>query len=72
MKNLATNEEIACAVMDINSGISSNSEIGVAFSEPCPRFWRVTFPLEDWSLRGPEAKHVTLKSLPATPALTKK
>lgn len=72
MKNLATNEEIACTVMDINPDSSSISEIGVAFSEPCPRFWRVTFPPEDWNLRSPEAKHVTSKSPPATPALTKK
>ena len=72
MKNLATNEEIACTVMDINPGSSSISEIGVAFSEPCPRFWRVTFPPEDWSLRSPEAKQATWKPLPAAPVLTKK
>jgi PilZ domain len=72
MKNLSTNEEISCTVMDIQRGNSDISEIGVAFSEPCPRFWRVSFPPDHWSTRSPEVKRMSGESLPAKPALAKK
>lgn len=72
MKNLTTSEEITCTVMDINSAGSPIPEIGVAFSESCARFWRVTFPPEDWNPRNPEAKRVTRDSGPAIPAVSKK
>jgi hypothetical protein len=72
IKNLATNEELDCTVIDINPGDSSIPEVGVEFSEPCPRFWRVSFPPEDWSLRDPEAKHASSVTVPAKPSLAKK
>jgi hypothetical protein len=72
IKNLSTNEEMDCEVMDINDGDSPGREVGVAFSEPCPRFWRVSFPPADWTPRSPEAKHYTSESLPAKPALVKR
>lgn len=72
MKNLTTNEEMTCTVMDISSGSSSIPEIGVAFSEPCARFWRVTFPPEDWNPRSPEAKRLTRDPGHASPAVAKK
>jgi hypothetical protein len=25
------------------------TEVGLEFSEPVPRFWRITFPPEDWN-----------------------
>lgn len=59
MKNLGTNEEMACTVMDINPGSADIPEIGVAFAGPCPRFWRVSFPPEDWNPRSPEAKRIS-------------
>ena len=72
IKNLATNEELLCTVMDINIGESSIPEVGVGFSEPCPRFWRVTFPPEDWSPRDPEAKRASFVAAPAKLGLVKK
>jgi hypothetical protein len=36
IKNLATNEELACTVVDINPGSTEIPEIGIAFAKPCP------------------------------------
>lgn len=72
MKNLATNEEINCTVTDIISGNTAVPEVGVAFSEPSPRFWRVSFPPADWSPRGTEAKRPAAAQEPAIPAVEKK
>jgi hypothetical protein len=71
MKNLATNEEVACTVADISRGSTEVPEVGVAFTKPCPGFWRVTFPPEDWSPRSPEAKRVSYVTQPK-PVLVKK
>lgn len=70
MKNLATNEEMGCKVMDINPGHTSLPEIGVEFAESCPQFWRVSFPPVDWSPRNPEAKRFEPST--AAPSLVKK
>jgi hypothetical protein len=59
MKNVATNEELTCTVMDINPGTSGAPEVGVAFSESNPHFWRVSFPPTDWTPRSPEARRHT-------------
>lgn len=56
IKNLMTNEQRPCVVADINPGHSEIAEIGVAFAESCPEFWRVWFPPEDWSPHSPEAR----------------
>lgn len=56
IKNVATNEEVVCTVVDISHGSTEFPKIGIGFSKPAPSFWRVAFPPEDWSRRGPEAK----------------
>jgi len=62
--HVGTGEDLACTVMDINSGQEEIPEIGIGFAQPNARFWRVSFPPEDWSPRHPEAKHFTKKSVP--------
>ena len=64
MKNMATNEELICRVVDINQGQNAHREIGLEFNEPCPRFWRVAFPPADWSPRNPEAKRFVSRDEP--------
>lgn len=54
--NIKTNEERTCRVAGVLSGQSGEPEVGIEFSEPSPRFWRIAFPPEDWSPRNPEAK----------------
>jgi hypothetical protein len=31
-------------------------EVGIELEKPSPRFWRVSFPPEDWTPRSAEAK----------------
>ncbi len=56
LKNPATNEETSCTVVDISTGQQGGMEVGIAFAEANPRFWRVAFPPADWSPKSPEAK----------------
>ena len=70
LKNVATNEETGCKVVDINSGSANLPEIGLEFAKPFPHFWRVAFPPADWSPRSPEAKR--FDSGGAVPTLVKK
>jgi hypothetical protein len=71
IKNIATNEEVACTVVDINPGSADIPEIGVAFAYPNPCFWRVSFPPEDWSPKSPEAKRVSYSADPVRLVLIK-
>ena len=72
IKNLSTNEEACCEVMDVNPGNAASREVGVEFSEPCAHFWRVSFPPPDWTPRNPEARHYTSETTPAKPTPAKK
>jgi hypothetical protein len=65
VKNLMTNEEITCTVVDLNAGSSDIPEVGLAFPQAAPSFWRVSFPPEDWTPRSPDAKRIT--SITTTP-----
>lgn len=66
VNHVATGEDLECTVKDINPGQEDIPEIGIAFDHPNARFWRVSFPPEDWSPRSPEAKRYT-KQTPLTP-----
>jgi hypothetical protein len=44
LRNIATSEEIACAVVECNQGHLGVPEVGLQFNHPSPRFWRVAFP----------------------------
>ena len=73
IKNLATNEETDCKVVDINPSRNNLSEVGVEFREASAHFWRVAFPPSDWSVRSPEAKHLAFgTATPAAPSRVKK
>jgi len=72
LKNDATLEHINCTVVDIFSGQDGVPEVAIEFSEPCPRFWRVTFPPVDWSPRNPEAKKYVIEPPVAKAPLAKK
>ena len=34
-------------------------QVGVDFMNPCPRFWRISFPPPDWTSQSPDAKGIT-------------
>jgi hypothetical protein len=47
--NSKSNEEQDCAVVWIGKFTEGKTEVGLEFSQPAPRFWRITFPPEDWN-----------------------
>jgi hypothetical protein len=53
-----TLEEQECHVVFLGPVRAGKSEVGLEFSSPCPSFWRVAFPPEDWSPKHPEARNV--------------
>ena len=70
-KNLSTNEELTYTVMDMNTGTSGVPEVGVAFAEPNPHFWRVSFAPADGTPRSPEARHYAAESAAPAPSAVK-
>ena len=56
IRNLLTQEERACKVVDLGAGQYGPHEVAVEFLEPAPRFWKVTFPPDDWTPKSPDAK----------------
>ncbi len=62
--NVATGDSLACSVKDINSGQHEAPEIGIEFSQPSARFWRVSFPPPEWNSRSPEAKRIDRQGAP--------
>ncbi len=47
--NPKSSEEQECTVVWIGQFNEGKREVGLEFSEPAPRFWRITFPPEDWN-----------------------
>ena len=56
LRNSRTGEEVACRVVYVSLHEAEKRQVGVDFMEPCPRFWRISFPPPDWTTRSPEAK----------------
>ena len=56
LRNSRTGEEVSCRVVYVSPHESEKRQVGVDFTKPCPRFWRISFPPSDWSTRSPEAK----------------
>src|SRR5216683_7897054 len=55
LRNSRTGEEIACRVVYVSPHQSEKRQVGVDFMNPCPRFWRISFPPPDWTTQSPEA-----------------
>jgi hypothetical protein len=48
ISNPQTQEEMACTVIFLGDYNSGKSEVGIEFSEPAPKFWRIAFPPDNW------------------------
>ncbi|SRR6266851_5648668 len=59
MRHNKTEEEQECHVAYLGPVRGGKAEIGLEFTTPCPTFWRVAFPPEDWTPRSPEARTVS-------------
>jgi len=56
LRNSRTVEEVACRVVYVSPHETEKRQVGVDFMEPCPRFWRISFPPPDWTTQSPDAK----------------
>ncbi|MGB8473746.1 MAG: PilZ domain-containing protein [Candidatus Acidiferrum sp.] len=56
IRNAKSGEERPCTVVETIGEGGGRTEVGIEFVEPSPRFWGVSFPPDDWSLRSAEAK----------------
>jgi len=59
IRNVKSGDELLGEVVDVGAVHEGKFDVGVEFLEPCPRFWRIAFPPEDWTSRSPEAKRRT-------------
>ena len=64
MQHKHTEEEQECSVVFLGPVRSGKAEIGLEFSAPCPTFWRVAFPPEDWTPKHPDARASISTSVP--------
>ena len=64
MQHNGTKQEQECQVVFLGPVRSGRAEVGLEFSSPCPTFWRVAFPPEDWSPKHPEARTVISTNSP--------
>jgi len=60
MQHKRTQEEQECHVVFLGPVRAGKVEIGLEFSEARPTFWRVAFPPEDWTLKHPDARPITV------------
>jgi hypothetical protein len=58
LKHTKTQEEQECSVVFLGPQKGNKAEVGLEFCTPCPTFWRVAFPPEDWTPRHPEARRI--------------
>jgi hypothetical protein len=49
-----TLEEQFVKVVHITPAAEAKSEVGVEFLKPAPKFWRISFPPDDWTPHDPE------------------
>jgi hypothetical protein len=71
VRNVMTQEQLTCRVVDLSSISESGiAEVGMEFTEPAAKFWRVAFPPANWTPRCLEAKGHTPQT--AAPPLTAK
>ena len=63
LKNMTTQEEVACRVVDLGATEKGVTTVGIEFVEPAPQFWHIAFPPDDWTARSPEAKGYRPESL---------
>jgi hypothetical protein len=64
MQHKQTQEEQECLVAFLGPVRSGKAEIGLEFAAPCPTFWRVAFPPEDWTPKHPDARTVISTTIP--------
>jgi hypothetical protein len=53
-RNTETLEEQFVRVIHVTPAAEGKTEVGVEFLKPAPKFWRISFPPDDWTPHDPE------------------
>jgi hypothetical protein len=53
-RNPETLEEQFVRVVHLTPAAEGKTEVGVEFLKPAPKFWRISFPPDDWTPKDPE------------------
>jgi c-di-GMP-binding flagellar brake protein YcgR len=48
VNNRATQKSMNCRVVYVGNPAAGKMQMGVEFVEPCPSFWQIDFPPDDW------------------------
>lgn len=56
LQNVRTSDKIECTVKLVQRSAGGKYSTAFEFKKANPGFWRISFPPEDWSIKGPEAK----------------
>jgi hypothetical protein len=54
IRHIETFEEQFVRVVHVTPAAQGKSEVGVEFLKPAPKFWRMSFPPDDWTSKDPE------------------
>lgn len=58
LRNVRTADTIECVVKLVTAAGAGKFSTALEFTKPNPKFWRVSFPPEDWTTRSPDAKKI--------------
>lgn len=48
LSNKSTQTSIGCRVVYLGNPTSGKIQMGIEFLKPCPTFWQIDFPPDDW------------------------
>jgi len=48
VSNPATRKSMVCRIVYVGNPAAGKMQMGVEFTEPCPCFWQIDFPPDDW------------------------
>lgn len=48
LNNQATKKSLNCRVVYVGNPAAGKMQMGIEFTEPCPSFWQIDFPPDDW------------------------
>jgi hypothetical protein len=54
--NVRTGEKVECTVKLVTPAEAKKFNTALEFIVPNPRFWRISFPPDDWTNKSPDAK----------------
>ena len=54
IRNTETLEEQFVRVVHVTPAAEGKAEVGIEFLKPAPKFWRISFPPDDWTPKDPE------------------